>query len=174
MGRTSQRGQAQRFRDNLRALIRHQGWTQQDAARHLGLSYTTIRKYLNDGLANVTELNRPRLQKICQRLGVTKIELLWASTLKPGHKPQRDSDAEAESWIYQLQKLLADEYRETLPVRRIRNAIESAFGSLILREETPKMGARGGSYVDQDTRKGVVRRNRRLGGGRKIKRNEDE
>lgn len=167
MGRQNQREKAEQFRDNLRALIRHQGWTQREAAKHVGLDYVTLRKYLNMGLANVTDKNRPGLERICKTLGVSKIELLWAATLKPGRQSLIDAEAEVESLIYQLRQLLQDEYREKPKVGKICNAIESTFSSLVLGITEAKEQARGGSYVDNDTTRKIVRRNRRLGGGRK-------
>lgn len=166
MGRQNQREKAEQFRDNLRALIRHQGWTQRDAAKHLGFEYVTLRKYLNMGLANVTAKNRPGLERICQKLGIGKIEFLWASKVKPGRRTLINIEAETESLIFQLQRLLL-EYRETPKVERICNAIESAFSGLVLEIKEAKERAKGGSYVDNDTTRKMVHRNRRLGGGRK-------
>jgi len=168
MGRQNQREKAEQFRDNMRALVRHQGWTQREAAKQLGLDYITLRKYLNVGIANVTETNRPRLERICKMLRVAKIEFLWASGLKLGRLSAISAEAEAESLTFQLLHLLADEYRDTAAVKKICNAIESAFNGLACGIKEPKERARGSSYVDRDTTGAVVRKNRRRGGERKI------
>ena len=169
MGRQNQRERAEQFRDNMRALVRHEGWPQREAAKQLGLDYVTLRKYLNAGLANVTEKNRPRLERICMKLGVGKIDFLWASNLKPGHQPLVNAEAETESLTFQLQYLLHDDFREQAAVQKIGTAIESAFSSLVCGINETKERARGGSFVDNDSTRKIVRRNRRLGGGRKKK-----
>lgn len=168
MGRLNQREKAEQFRDNMRALIRHQGWTQRDAAKQLGIDYITIRKYLNVGLANVTETNRPRLERICKKLGVAKIEFLWASGLKFGRLSVIGAEAEADSLTYQLLFLLADEYRDTAAVKKICIAIDSAFSGLVCGIKESKERAKGGSYLDRDTTGAVVRKNQRRGRVRKI------
>jgi len=172
MGRQNQREKAEQFRDNLRALIRHQGWTQREAAKHVALDYVTLRKYLSMGLANVTDKNRSGLERICQKLGVGKIELLWATRLKPGSKSLINAEAEADDTLYQLRQLLWSVHSDTSAVKKICTAIESTFNKLVCGITEAKERARGGSFVDNDTRGKIVRRNRRLGGGRK-KKDED-
>lgn len=173
MGRQNQRDKAEQFRDNLRALIRHQGWTQREAAKQIGLDYVTLRKYLSTGLANVTENNRSPLERICQKLGVGKIELLWAAKLKPGRQSIINAEAEAESSIYQLRQLLWSDHCDTPAVKKICTAIESTFNKLVCGINEAKERARGGSFVDNDSSRKIVRRNRRLGGGRKKKEDDD-
>lgn len=150
MGRHNQRAEAQQFRVNLRACIRHQGWTQRQAAVQFGLDYPTLRKYLNSGLANETPNNRPRLERICQRLGISETRLLWAPNLKPRRPKSIYTDEEAESLTYQL-KLLLSQFRERPAVEKVCNAIENAFSSLVCEMNEAKERARGGSYVDRDT-----------------------
>lgn len=106
MGRLNQRAKAERFRNNLRALIEHEGWTQREAAKHLELDYDKLRKYINSGIANETAKNRPDLERICKKFGVGKIEFLWASKLKPDRRPMADKESETESIVYQLRCLL--------------------------------------------------------------------
>lgn len=70
------------------------------------------------GLANVTDKNRPGLERICQKLGVSKIELLWATKLKPGCQSLINAEAQADILVYQLRQLLQDELREKPKVER--------------------------------------------------------
>lgn len=171
MGRQNQRAKAEQFRKNLRALIRHQGWTQREAAKHLGLKYIPLRKYLSSGLANITEKNRPLLERICTKLGVSKIELLWAPNLKP-HNPARIyADAEAESYLFQLKSLLND-CREETAVEKICNAIEAAFSRHVLKIKEAKERARGGGYVDMDA--SGMRRSKNWRRGVRSKKREEE
>jgi len=70
------------------------------------------------GLANVTDKNRPGLERICQKLGVSKIELLWATKLKPGCQSLINAEAGAESSIYQLRQLLWSVHCDTPAVKK--------------------------------------------------------
>ena len=170
MGRQNQRAKADVFRKNLRALIRHEGWTQSEAAERLGADIP-LRKYLSSGLANITEKNRPLLERICTKLGVSKIELLWAPNLKP-HNPARIyADAEAESLIFQLNSLLND-CREETAVEKICNAIEAAFSRHVLKIKEAKERARGGGYVDKDA--SGMRRSKNWRRGVRSKKREEE
>jgi hypothetical protein len=117
----------------------------------------------------VTETNRPRLERICKKLGVSEIDFLWAPNLKPRPRTHIYNDAEAESVIYQLRQLLQDDFRQNKFVEKICTAIEVAFNSLVCGIKDPKERARGGSFVDNDISRKIVRRNRRLGDGRKKK-----
>lgn len=117
----------------------------------------------------MTENNRSLLERICQKLGVSKIELLWAATLKPGRQSLINAEAEAESSIYQLRQLLWSVHCDTPAVKKICTAIESTFNKLVCGINEAKERARGGGFVDNDSSRKIVRRNRRLGGGRKKK-----
>lgn len=173
MGRLNQQRKSRQFRANLRALIRHEGWTQRAASTHLGIAYPRLRKYLGTGVANLTDFNRPDLERICKRLRVSDVAFLWATRLKPQRPPRHDDDAELRSLIYQLEQLLNDEFRETTAVKKIIAAIDAAFSLLVCGITEAKERARGRSFVDNDTSRRIVRRNRRLGGGRK-KKEDDE
>lgn len=163
MGRNDQRAKAGKFQRNLRALIAHEGWTQPEAAKRLNIPYKTLRKLLNSGIANETEKNRPLLQRICDRFGIGKIDFLWSSNLKPGTQSLLEAEVKSDAVLWQLSYLLADEYRETSTVSKIIDAIDSAYGGLVLGIKEAKKRARGGSFVDRDSEGNLVAKNRRRG-----------
>ena len=132
MGRNSESAKSRRFRDNLRALIKARGWTQRDAAKHLGLNYLLIRKYLNRGLANVTDENRQSIRAICKAFHVGKVELLWSRTLLVDDPPELESESllsDGAGWRF---RILLHSHADAPLVRLIRDSIHQAFDKLVI------------------------------------------
>lgn len=147
MSRQSQRPKARQFSANLRALVRHRGWTQREAAERLGIDYLTLRKYLNSGLANLTEKNRPVLDAICKEFGIERIEMLWAKKLESRRQPDVEMDAATDGVVWQL-RILCRSFRDDPIVQHVIRSVDNAFEKLVCGATSSKGRASGKGGID--------------------------
>lgn len=72
---------AERFRQNLRTLIKRTGMTQEVAAVEIGIKYARLRKLCSAGLAKIPSREPKGLKQICNYFGIKRVRFLWSSTL---------------------------------------------------------------------------------------------
>lgn len=94
---------AERFRTNLRSLIRRKGLTQKEAAKKIGIRYQRLRKLCNEGLARIPTEDKEDLRKVRRFFNIKRTRLLWSPTLSTDrHPPAKYSEEELDVSIEQL------------------------------------------------------------------------
>ena len=164
MGRTSQQNRRATFRTNLQRLLEFQEWTPAQLESHVGIPAAVVRKYLHRGLANLTATNRPGLERLCKRLGIKSIDLLWSKKLEHRRLPEVAGDGEYEGLEFKLCQLVS-EFRERPAVDKICRLIDSAYDKVVCDFTEAKERARGQSHIDLNSKRETMDKHRR----RKVK-----
>jgi hypothetical protein len=83
---------ADRFRKNLRHLIRATGSTQKTIAGEIGLPYGRLRKLCSNGLAKIPRKDPVDIQKIVHYFGLKRTRDLWNGSLIISATPKTKED----------------------------------------------------------------------------------